>query len=227
MAKKQSKRVSINQLDNFVKGLGDDICISWEAEYNGNELAFDIKKYISLQEVAEFVESVVTNCFDENIQTGETTYIPYYKDLMISKNTFEKFTNLSVPSNTSKFYQWTQAWNAKCDIEEQINSVSFQLSEIKKYIDEAIEFKKQEILSKKKSPVDELVKSINKIIESIGDNFNFEILADVLPVFQKLSENGKIDEKKLMDAWLNNDLKKTESEQNTALDNRTNIVKLD
>ena len=83
-----------------------------------------------------------------------------------------------------------------------------QFNQIKNYIDETIEYNKQVSLAKSKSPVEnmlcDLLDKANNYIERLTTKFSPETIASMIPIFEKLTKMGKLDEKILMQTWIDN-----------------------
>ena len=88
-----------------------------------------------------------------------------------------------------------------------------QFNQIKSYIDETIEYNKQVSLAKSKSPVEnmlcDLLDKANNYIEGLTEKFSPETIKSMIPIFEKLTKMGKLDEKILMQTWI--DSKKEET----------------
>jgi hypothetical protein len=190
MAKTKEIRISVNQFEKFVKTIEDndiDITLS-------DDLSFKVKTKIGIRDMITFVNSVVDNCFDGD------EYKPYYKKLIYAKNLISYFTNISIPLDDEKFYDWVTISGICDSVEEKLyNANSSQFHEINNTIDEMIEFRKQQIINK--SPMSDLFATIDNIVSSFGDTFNAETIKEILPLFKSFVKNGGLNEKELMQAW--------------------------
>lgn len=127
-----------------------------------DNFSFKYKTKIGLQEVYDFVYSVVNNCFDTDKKTGLVTYNPYAKELMFYKNLVEKYTDIILPANLKDFYNCLQISEMRNTLDDLIIDSNSQINEIESCIYEAIEFKKQEILANKtNSTLKELQTSVD------------------------------------------------------------------
>ncbi len=123
------KRVSINKLEKYV-----DDCKMELVPIELGELKFDIKPRLKLVEVMEFVSGVVSSCLSEE----NSDYIPEAKDFSIRVNAFEYYTNLSLPENIDKKYDFVYGSDIFDIILENIDMSQF--NEIMKSIDEHIRY---------------------------------------------------------------------------------------
>ena len=207
MAKTKETRISVNQFEKFVKTIEDndiDITLS-------DDLSFKVKTKIGIRDMITFVNSVVDNCFNGD------EYKPYYKNLIYAKNLISYFTNISIPLDDEKFYDWIQI-SGICDIIEEklYNTNSVQFHEINETIDKMIEFRKQKILNK--SPMSDLFSTIEDIVSKFGDTFNGETIQELIPVIKSFTENGGFNEKELMQAWVDIKNKTADIENDDAYD---------
>lgn len=207
MAKTKETRISVNQFEKFIKTIEDndiDITLS-------DDFSFKVKTKIGIRDMITFVNSVVDNCFDGD------EYKPYYKNLIYAKNLISYFTNISIPLDDEKFYDWIQI-SGICDtVEEHLyNTNSVQFHEINETIDKMIEFRKQKILNK--SPMSDFFSTIEDVVSKFGDTFNGETIQKLIPVIKSFTENGGFNEKELMQAWVDIKNKTTDTENDDTYD---------
>ena len=92
---------------------------------------------------------------------------------MIYKNVIERYTNISVPLDIRKFYDWCMTTDLIDVIMSKIDENQF--NQIKDYIDESIEYNKQVSLAKSKSPVEnmlcDLLDKANNYVEGLTNKF--------------------------------------------------------
>lgn len=211
MSKTKIEKVSVNEFEKLVNTLKNEnyemTDYSWSEDFN-----FKYKKKLTLLEITSFVDSVVNNCFiNDDKNENPDIFVPYYKDLMIYKNVLEKYTNISVPSDIKKFYDWCMITNIHIVIISKIDKEQF--AQIKGYIDESIEYNKQTTLANKKAPVEkmlcDLIDKANVYVEGLTGKFNVDAISKMIPMFEKIASMGKLDEKVLMQSWI--DIKKEET----------------
>lgn len=91
----KTKRISVNAMDEIMRGIDNTSVVEW----NGIEVT--IKKTLPMDDMLNFVDSVVQSCFDA--QTGE--YRPEAKDFAIRVNIMTRYANFSLPErNVEKQY---------------------------------------------------------------------------------------------------------------------------
>ena len=211
MSKTKISRVSVNEFEKFATNKEINCYTMTECSL-ADGFTFMYKTKLNLVEVTAFVDSVVNNCFinDEDNKKPDI-FTPCYKDLMIYKNVIERYTNISVPLDIRKFYDWCMMTDLIDVIIGKIDNKQF--NQIKNYIDETIEYNKQVSLAKSKSPVEnmlcDLLDKANNYVEGLTTKFSPDTIASMIPVFEKLTKMGKLDEKVLMQTWI--DSKKEET----------------
>lgn len=199
MAKKTKKRITINAFEKVMKENYQPVV---EVEWNG--LAIEIKRTLSLQEVIGFVEGVIDACFDE--ETGD--YLPEIKDFLIKSFVLEKYANFTMPSNANNMYDLIYCTDAFATVYGYINAEQFL--EIRAAIDEKLDYKTNtsvEAMNKQISTVFNSFEDIEKNLSQLFSSVDNESLAKLVEVLG----NGKVDEEKLMKAYL--DEKKPETKQ--------------
>lgn len=190
MAKKTKKRITINAFEKALEhGVPETITIEW------NGLEVDIKPVLSLGEMYGFVNGVVSVCVNQ--ETG--AYNAEVKDFAIKMMVLENYANFTLPKNSERAYELIYRTDAYLKVEEHINPIQF------KEIREAIDVKIEHIL---KSNVEAVNKQINEMLSSMGniqEQFS-SLLGDVdgedIKGLIGAITNGKIDEGKLMKAYL-------------------------
>jgi len=127
MAKKKTQKISVNTMDEIMKGCQNTEVVEW------NGLQVVIKKTLTLEEMLCFANSVVKSCFDQ----GDGSYLPEVKDFAIRSNIMERYANFALPSNLDKQYDMVIRSGA---VEMIMNYINFsQFSELMKAIDAKIQ----------------------------------------------------------------------------------------
>ena len=210
MSKTKISRVSVNEFEKLATKKEINCYTMTECSLIDG-FTFMYKTKLNLLEITAFVDSVVANCFiNDGDNKKPDIFTPCYKDLMIYKNVIERYTNISVPLDIRKFYDWCMTTDLIDVIMSKIDENQF--NQIKDYIDESIEYNKQVSLAKSKSPVEnmlcDLLDKANNYVEGLTTKFSPETIASMIPIFEKLTKMGKLDEKILMQTWI--DSKKEE-----------------
>lgn len=191
------KKIGIKTIKNIIDQNSKE---DTKLDFYGSELL--IKHQLSLVDMAEFVNSVVGACFDD--ETNE--YMPEAKDFATKVNILKYYTNVDMPEDMSKQYEfvyklwpiiWDQIFN--CIDTEQYYSI---IAAIDDKTDEKNAMNEQFFanrIAKLFIAMETLVNNLDAAMSSIDK----ENLAKVIST---ISENG-IDEVKLVDAVLAHEAK--------------------
>jgi len=199
MAKKNTK-ISINALEEAVGKLGGDRIKT--IEWNG--LNIEVKTFLTLEETMIFVTNVVDVVFDSDLGS----YTPEVKDFLISTEILEQYTNLTLPASVAKSYELVYRCNELISIIlGVVNEPQFHT--IIDAIDEKISYMIQTNGNAVNKQAEELVASMGSLRDGMSEILSNVTAEDVENMTKSLL-NGKIDEKKLVDAVLENKEKKAE-----------------
>lgn len=178
-------KVSIRTIDKIIKGAHAPFL-----SFNWNGIEVTTKRTLTLEEMLEFVNNVVSSCFSSDTNT----YMPEIKDFVIKSNILRKYTNISLPANLKHQYEIiynsdicthiisriepTQYNEMLCSIEEKINHIA--QGNIERLNKQAEEF--------------------NRVLEELNNNLGTQLGAllkepsvqKILPLLDKLSENESI-----------------------------------
>lgn len=190
-----------------------------EVDFTYGETVIKINTKLSLNEKSTFIDRVVGSCF-----IGDD-FQPEYVDLMTFVTLIQLCSNVNIPKTKADYLDLNTLydWMVGTKLIDKIHQLGYEADDIsnerdlynwfadlEQCISDKIEFKKQQILSQKQSPMDELFVNLNKYITAFGEQFNPETLKEMLPIFQQLAKNGKYDEKAMMDAWLDRQSKEND-----------------
>ena len=190
-----------------------------EVEFTYGETVIKINTKLSLNEKSTFIDRVVGSCF-----IGDD-FQPEYVDLMTFVTLLQINSNVNIPKTKADYLDLNTLydWMVGTKLIDKIHQFGYEADDIsnerdlynwfadlEQCISDKIEYKKQQILSQKQSPMDELFVNLNKYITAFGEQFNPETLKEMLPIFQQLAKNGKYDEKAMMDAWLDRQSKEND-----------------
>lgn len=187
MAKK-SNRISINALESTIDKNTN------EFDINFHDITVHITKTLSLQEMLEFVSSVVESCFMED---GE--YLPEAFELAFRCNVLTRYANFTLPESTEKKYALAYASDAYCTVREYINHVQFD--DIYTAAVDKIEHRKNMIICEQRRRVDELTSACSALIEKVGGMFADVNAEDIVNVVKAMG-NSEIDEEAIVRAYL-------------------------
>lgn len=208
MATKKEKRLSVNAFEEVFKG---SYSPTVSFEWNGLEVV--VKKLLGIQEFMEFVRDVVENCFPDGM-----TYTPEAKQLSIKFYVLERYANFTLPKNIESRYEMVYATDAFDEVIQRIDPV--QLHELEIAIDEKIEYRIRANIESVTEQMRKAVDGIQEFEDKITDIFSGVEAKDIQKIVGAIGENG-IDEKKLMDAYLD---RQQENSQVSGNDSEREII---
>lgn len=189
------KKISVSKFEEAVNS-------SYEAthdiDYNG--ITITVKQDLTLKEMVEFISSVVMSCFDD--ETSE--YTPEIKDFAVRSCIFEYYTNINLPSNVEKRYDIIYHTQILDSIMQNINQLQFNA------MMRAIEDKTSHIANSNVEMINRQMAQLYDSFENIGnklsstfDGIGDEDIKNVVKAFS----DGKIDEEKLVKAYMDTKVK--------------------
>lgn len=198
MAKTKKQHVSVNELDKYISTPSEFI-IRLPGDETQTEIK--VKSRLSIAEVSDFVNSVISDIFD-----NESGFSYYFKDFAIRKNTIAYYTNITVPQNIEKQYELVHT-----DILDRIRSEgSFDNDTYETLIasiDKQIEFEKEKYLCELRRETEELIEETKTQGEQLVAVFSqfaksFENIDpdQMAGLVTKLANMEKLDEKSIVDA---------------------------
>lgn len=189
MMAKKAKRISVNALEKCIERKPEIVNVEW------NGLDIVVKKRLSFEEMIDFVNGVAQSCF----AADTNDFIPGVKDFVIGCFAIEMYSNLTLPHNVSKKYEIISS----CDVVDVIleNVDRDQFDKIVGAINDKIRYLINVNLSQATVKINELLYSFGDIESKVGELFGKISPNDVQALVSAISE-GKIDEGKLMEAYL-------------------------
>lgn len=188
---KKGSRISVNTLESTaianVMQIPFDSCPGVEIE---------VKTTLSLQEMLQFVEDVVSSCVDK--ATGK--YIPEIKMFSVKIGLLTMYANFNLPSNVGKQYELIYNTSAISQVLGVINPV--QYDEILAAIDSRIEHELALMNSAVSSKVNELTHQMNDAAQKIESAFSGVTADEINALMKNISAMDNIDEEKLAKAVL-------------------------
>lgn len=183
------KKISINALEKCIERKPEIVNIEW------NGLDITIKTRLSFEEMMAFVDGVAESCFAADTKA----FIPVAKDFVIGCLVIEMYSNLTLPQNVNKKYEIVSG----CDVVDVIleNVDKTQFDNIVKSINEKIRYLIEENLAQATIKTNDLLYSVSDIESKVGDLVSKITPDDMRTLITSIS-NGKLDEGKLMEAYL-------------------------
>lgn len=187
----KSKKISISALEKCIERKPETVNVEW------NGLDISVKTRLSLDEMLSFVDGVAKSCFA--VDTGE--FVPAAKDFVVGCFIVEMYSNLTLPRNVDEKYKIISC----CDIVDVIlnNVDKTQFDNIIKSVNEKIRYLIETNIAQATVKINELLYSFGNLESKIGELFGKVSPDDVQALVSSLSD-GKIDEGKLMEAYLKN-----------------------
>ena len=181
---KKAKKISVNQLE---KALGDVECVDI---LKFGDLEIEVKKFISLQDMVQFVHDASDPCF-----LDDGTYMPEVKQLAFASAMIEHFTNLRLPDSMDKRIAIMYGTDIVCEIMETVSSNQLQhLSDaVDEKIDHMLDVDIQRNRAMLQDAVDQFAKSQEKLV-GVFDDLTSEDVKNMASAFS----NGSFDEQKLV-----------------------------
>lgn len=188
MAKKEAK-VSINKLETAILPNESEFVLD-----DSDNVVVKVKKTLSLAEMLEFVNDVVTICIDST--TGE--YAPEARDYAIRHGVIISYTNVRLPSDAAKAYDLLYRTTLYEQTIGLINNNQYKA--ICETIDKKIEHTRETIIANLTTEMTKLVNQMEiftKSAEEMFGNISGESMAGLV---DKLANADSINEKALVKA---------------------------
>lgn len=187
MAKK--KRVSVNAFEKHV-------VVDYEYKpYEWEEMEIMVKPRLDFLEMMTFVDVVVKGCF----RSDDNSFLPEVKDFVIKSYIVEMYSNVSLPQNVNKKYDLLYA----CDIVDFILDIidKSQFEEMMKGIDQKIKHMVAMDVNTITTQMNQLLSSLSGVESKASQLFSGISKEDIDTILKAIG-NGKIDESKIMEAYL-------------------------
>jgi Mg2+ and Co2+ transporter CorA len=186
---KSEKRVSIGAMDKIMK---------MQVEPIVTEQWFDIEiriaKRLGLKAMLEFVNDVVTSCFDEN-----GNYLPEVMGFAIKSNILTKFSNFSLPANIEHRYDLIYNTDVVALVLKNIDRE--QLQEIIDAINHKIEYLCDANIAALQKQMHKMISAFEKMQEQVEGAFAGMKQDDMAKLIGAISDNG-FSEDKIVEAYL-------------------------
>lgn len=183
------KKVSVNA---FEKAMKDNYTPYSEIEWSG--ITVTVKRNLSFGEMMEFVESVVQLCFANDTNR----YIPEIKDFAIKTLVLEKYTNINMPQNIEKRYEFVSFTDIVQNVLSKVDKIQF--NEIVQAIDAKLEYMSNANIEAVNRQVTALYDTLQNLESQFTDMFSGLDSDSVTKLVNAITDN-KLDEEKLMKAY--------------------------
>lgn len=179
----KEKTISINKLEALLEE--NIVTVPLEGV---EDVEIKIRKTLSLKDMLQFVEDVVSSCVDK--ETG--LYSPEIKKFSIRSGILTYYANFRLPQNAEKQYELVYNTNAMEQVMHHINLD--QLEEILEAIDARIEHERGMIASVVAIKTNELLARIETFAEQFENMFSGLDNDDVGGALKALSTMENVDE---------------------------------
>lgn len=189
MAKKIEKKISVNAFEKAAKPyIGVVNTVEWEG------IEIQIKKHISLTDMLELVDGVVSSCF-----LDDGTYMPELLDFAFNRGVLMKYTSLTMPADASKCYDLIVCSGIMNAVFTHIDMSQYY--DIEQAIEDKIDHLCDSRISMVQSQLNEVAESFNNMQEKVAAVFSGVTASDI----QKLAGSSfeeSLDASKVVAAYL-------------------------
>lgn len=153
------KKITKNTLKAYMNSFDSSV---YPISYKDKQFELEVKNQLTLSDISAIVEEVVSACFVDNV------FHPEYVDVVFFSVVVNRLTNIDAftsDNETIDLEAMTQLLYGTdiCDVLYRNNNIAF----IRKYCDEAIEWKKKTIL--KHSKLDDLIDQFSELAKTFQD----------------------------------------------------------
>lgn len=188
----KTKKVSVNTIEKIAKENSNLVeKVMW------HDIEISVKYRLGLQEMLSFVDGVVKSCFTKD----DGTYMPEIRRFAIHSNLIESYTNISLPLNIEKRYGLICYSDIIDLILQHIDRNQF--NDMVQSVNEKIEHLAKANVESINRQVSDLVASFGNLQTQFADIFGDIGSGDMQNLLGAI-QNGKIDEEKLVTAYMNN-----------------------
>lgn len=185
----KTKKISVNA---FEKVMNETYIPEETFEWHGIEVT--VKKTLSLEDMLEFVNSVVNTCFSDKKE-----YRPEAKDFAIKTCILEKYASFTMPKNIQLQYELIYCTDAVSTVVSHINHT--QLQELMEAIDDRIEKRAQANIEALHMQMSQLCAAFENIRQQLETAFSGISNGEIKDVVNAIS-NSTFDEEKLVQAYM-------------------------
>lgn len=190
MAKKEA-RISINALERVAK---ENFTNTITKEWFGIEVA--IRRVLPLEEVLMFTEDIVNTCF-----AADGTFIPQVMDFAIKDGILTRYANFTMPSDTKKQYELIYTTDVVEMVMEEIDQE--QLESIIDAADRKIDYLCDTNIREVSAKLETILKTFEEMGVAVEQMFGGMTPEDMQKMIGAISEAGKLDEEKIVSAYMN------------------------
>lgn len=153
------KKVTKNTLKAYMNSFDSSV---YPISYKDKQFELEVKNQLTLSEISAIVEEVVSACFVDNVFHPEYVDVVFFSVIVNRLTNIDAFTSDNETIDLEAMTQLLYGTDI-CDVLYRNNNIVF----IRKYCDEAIEWKKQTIL--KHSKLDDLIDQFSELAKTFQD----------------------------------------------------------
>lgn len=153
------KKVTKNTLKAYMNSFDSSV---YPISYKDKQFELEVKNQLTLSEISAIVEEVVSACFVDNVFHPEYVDVVFFSVIVNRLTNIDAFTSDNETIDLEAMTQLLYGTDI-CDVLYRNNNIAF----IRKYCDEAIEWKKQTIL--KHSKLDDLIDQFSEFAKTFQD----------------------------------------------------------
>ena len=153
------KKKTKNTLKAYMNSFDSSV---YPISYKDKQFELEVKNQLTLSEISAIVEEVVSACFVDNVFHPEYVDVVFFSVIVNRLTNIDAFTSDNETIDLEAMTQLLYGTDI-CDVLYRNNNIAF----IRKYCDEAIEWKKQTIL--KHSKLDDLIDQFSELAKTFQD----------------------------------------------------------
>lgn len=153
------KKITKNTLKAYINSFDSSV---YPISYKDKQFELEVKNQLTLSEISAIVEEVVSACFVDNVFHPEYVDVVFFSVIVNRLTNIDAFTSDNETIDLEAMTQLLYGTDI-CDVLYRNNNIAF----IRKYCDEAIEWKKQTIL--KHSKLDDLIDQFSELAKTFQD----------------------------------------------------------
>lgn len=153
------KKITKNTLKAYMNSFDSSV---YPISYKDKQFELEVKNQLTLSEISAIVEEVVSACFVDNVFHPEYVDVVFFSVIVNRLTNIDTFTSDNETIDLEAMTQLLYGTDIY-DVLYRNNNIAF----IRKYCDEAIEWKKQTIL--KHSKLDDLIDQFSELAKTFQD----------------------------------------------------------
>ena len=153
------KKITKNTLKAYMNSFDSSV---YPISYKDKQFELEVKNQLTLSEISAIVEEVVSACFVDNVFHPEYVDVVFFSVIVNRLTNIDAFTSDNETIDLEAMTQLLYGTDI-CDVLYRNNNIAF----IRKYCDEANEWKKQTML--KHSKLDDLIDQFSQLAKTFQD----------------------------------------------------------